>query len=156
MTTTSKKRRVVSPRNTELGWIHQAKSKLQMQEDDYRQMLWTQARVHSSKDLDAGGRKRVLAYFASLNNRPAAPQRVKKPLSSMEKKVWAMWYELEAQGKVSKPASTHARAAALRTFVKRQTGVDALSFCNSAQLINLVESMKEWIARKVSDPGAPS
>lgn len=156
MNTPLKKRRVISPRNTELGWIHQAKTKLQMSDADYRQMLWTQARVHSSKDLDAGGRKRVLAYFASLTSRPVAPQRAKKPLCSMEKKVWAMWYELEAQGKVSKPASTHARAAALRAFVKRQTGVDALSFCNSAQLVNLVESMKEWIARKVTAPGAPS
>lgn len=144
MSAAARPRRAI-PRNVELGRIHQAKARLQMTDPDYRAMLWAQAQVHSSAELDAAGRQRVLAYLTSLNRSPRKPK--KPPLTAAERKVWALWYELESIGRIAKPASTQARAAALRKFVKRQTGVDDLAFCSSDQLASLTESMKKWVKR---------
>lgn len=42
-------------RNAALGQIHKAKKLLCMTDDEYRQMLLTQANVNSAADLDAPG-----------------------------------------------------------------------------------------------------
>jgi phage gp16-like protein len=50
-------------RNRELAQIHIARSQLGMDDENYRNVLWTVARVKSSKDLDWSGRKRVLDHM---------------------------------------------------------------------------------------------
>ena len=50
-------------RNSELAQIHIAQAQLGMDDDTYRNVLWTVARVRSSKDLDWSGRKRVLDHM---------------------------------------------------------------------------------------------
>lgn len=50
-------------RKRELAQIHIAKGQLGMDEETYRAMLWTVARVKSAADLDWTGRKRVLEHF---------------------------------------------------------------------------------------------
>ena len=52
-------------RNRELAQIHIARSQLGMDDETYRSVLWTVARVTSSKDLDWSGRKRVLDHMKS-------------------------------------------------------------------------------------------
>lgn len=66
-------------RNGDLARIHIAKQQLQMSEDDYRAMLWTQGRVKSSADLDHAGRRRVLDYLASIGFKPTAGKSAKRP-----------------------------------------------------------------------------
>ncbi|MDP1681058.1 MAG: regulatory protein GemA [Burkholderiales bacterium] len=50
-------------RKRELAQIHIAKAQLGMDDETYRAMLWTIARVKSAADLDWAGRKRVLDHF---------------------------------------------------------------------------------------------
>lgn len=50
-------------RNRELAQIHIAKTQLGMEDETYRAMLWTVARVKSAADLDWTGRKRVLEHM---------------------------------------------------------------------------------------------
>lgn len=56
-------------RNSQLARIHIEAKRLGLDDETYRAMLWTVARVRSAKDLDAGGRQRVLDHLASRSNR---------------------------------------------------------------------------------------
>ncbi|MHB1333416.1 MAG: gp16 family protein [Sulfuriferula sp.] len=49
-------------RKRELAQIHIARQQLGMDDDTYRAMLWTVARVKSAADLDWAGRKQVLDH----------------------------------------------------------------------------------------------
>lgn len=46
--------------------IHVAKTRLGIEDNDYRAILWVVARVFSSKDLDQAGFADVIAYFEKL------------------------------------------------------------------------------------------
>lgn len=50
-------------RKRELAQIHVAKAQLGLDDDTYRAMLWTVARVKSAADLDWAGRKKVLDHL---------------------------------------------------------------------------------------------
>lgn len=50
-------------RKRELAMIHVAKKDLGMDDETYRQMLWTIARVKSAADLDSAGRKQVIDHL---------------------------------------------------------------------------------------------
>lgn len=54
-----------SIRNRELAQIHIAKAQLGLDDDTYRDMLWTIGRVRSAGDLDHAGRRRVLEHLTS-------------------------------------------------------------------------------------------
>ena len=66
-------------RNGDLAKIHVAKKSLSMSDEDYRAMLWTQGRVHSSADLDHAGRQRVLDHLKACGFKPAAAKNTKRP-----------------------------------------------------------------------------
>ncbi|MEX2338248.1 MAG: regulatory protein GemA [Aquisalimonadaceae bacterium] len=53
-------------RTRELAAIHAAKRDLLLDDDAYRAMLWSVARVRSAADLDAGGRRRVLDHLKAV------------------------------------------------------------------------------------------
>src|SRR3569832_562496 len=57
-------------RARELGMIHVAKKQLQLDDDAYRAMLWSVARVQSAADLDAAGREAVIAHLKARGFRP--------------------------------------------------------------------------------------
>jgi hypothetical protein len=65
-------------RNKELGQIHMAKAKLGLDDETYRSMLWTVARVRSSADLDHAGRRRVIEHLKSRGWESSKPTS-KKP-----------------------------------------------------------------------------
>ncbi|MDD5176780.1 MAG: DUF1018 domain-containing protein [Sterolibacterium sp.] len=54
-----------SARNSELAAIHCAKKELGLDDETYRDMLWTIARVRSAGDLGWTDRKRVLDHLKS-------------------------------------------------------------------------------------------
>lgn len=66
-------------RNSDLTKIHVAKRALNMSEEDYRAMLWTQGRVHSASDLDHAGRQRVLDYLTACGFKPSTAKQTKRP-----------------------------------------------------------------------------
>jgi len=57
-------------RNRELAQIHIAKVQLALDDETYRAMLWTVARVKSAGDLDFTGRKRVLEHMRARGFTP--------------------------------------------------------------------------------------
>lgn len=62
-------------RARELAAIHVARRMLGLDEETYRLMLWTVARVHSAADLDHAGRQAVLDHLRAprLPSVPARP-----------------------------------------------------------------------------------
>jgi phage gp16-like protein len=75
-------------RNADLAKIHVGKKQLNMSDEDYRAMLWTQGRVHSSKDLDHAGRASVLDYLKAIGFKAEAKpgtQRRQRPTPAPEK-----------------------------------------------------------------------
>lgn len=62
-----------SPRARDLAAIHATVKQLGMDDDTYRDMLWTVARVRSAGDLDFAGRKRVLDHLRAIGGRFERP-----------------------------------------------------------------------------------
>lgn len=57
-------------RRNDLAKIHVAKKQLGLDDETYRDMLWTLARVRSAADLDDAGRKAVLEHLQARGFRP--------------------------------------------------------------------------------------
>jgi len=64
-------------RRRDLAKIHLAAQQLGMDDDTYRDMLWTVARVRSAGELDQHGRKSVLDHLRAVGWVPRA--RTKRP-----------------------------------------------------------------------------
>ena len=78
-------------RNNELAQIHLARQQLGMDDDTYRNVLWTVARVRSSRDLDWSGRKRVLDHMKAcgFKVRPKRLPTAHKPLAMTKEAIEA-------------------------------------------------------------------
>lgn len=118
-------------RNGDLAKIHIAKQQLCMSDADYRAMLWTHGRVHSSKDLDHTGRQRVLDYLATLGFKPTVSKAAKRPsrptpAPDKMKLVRRIRAQLISLGR--KP-DEYADGIAKKMF-----GVDFFEWCNHDQL----------------------
>lgn len=133
-------------RNRELAQIHIAKKDLGLDDETYRAVLFTVARVHSSADLDFHGRNAVLRHFKARGwiNKPARKAKISRPLASddQSRKIRALWLELHAAGAVADPSE-----AALASYVKRITTVDALQWLTTAQASRVIETLKKWLDR---------
>lgn len=132
-------------RNRELAQIHIARQQLGMDEETYRAMLWAVGRVNSAKDLDWTGRKRVLDHLkkSGFKVKPAKSAKTRELASDMQsKKIRAMWLELHQAGEVRDPSE-----AALASFVKRHTKVEALQWLSGDQARRIIEHLKQWLAR---------
>lgn len=66
-------------RGKELGMIHVAKKQLRLDDEAYRAMLWSVARVRSAADLDAAGREAVIAHLKARGFRPTTKRRARPP-----------------------------------------------------------------------------
>ncbi len=90
-TTAKPKQSAASIRNRELAQIHIARSQLGMDEDAYRAVLWTVARVRSAKDLDWAGRKQVLDHLKAcgFKVRPKKLATAHKPLALSKEAIEA-------------------------------------------------------------------
>ncbi len=117
-------------RKRELAMIHVAKSQLGLDDDAYRDMLWTVARVRSAADLDWAGRKKVLDHLKAKGfkskTRPA-PAKYKSVLVS---KIRAL---LIAAG--NKP-DAYADGMARHMFK-----VERFEWCDPAQLRKIIAAL---------------
>ena len=59
-------------RRRDLAAIHAAKRDLALDDDTYRDLLWTIGRVRSSADLDQAGRSKLLDHFRACGWKPVA------------------------------------------------------------------------------------
>ena len=133
--------------------IHTLKSKLGLSDDDYRALLVNLTGKNSSKALGVQEQARVRDHMQHLGERLGVlkPTRqrsfaqTRAAASPRERKVWALWNQLHRDGVIQNHS-----APALNAWVKRQVGVDALRFCNAAQLDSCIEGLKDWQRRGAS------
>lgn len=139
------KRNGTQLRNAELAQIHIARAQLGIDEDTYRAVLWTVARVRSSKDLDWTGRKKLLEHFKAKGWKPAPPKRAKAatPASKgQEGMIRALWADLHAAGKVRVDTD-----AALSVWLVRNKWPQRIEWLSSTQMTSAIEGLKKWLAR---------
>lgn len=139
------KRNGTQLRNAELAQIHIAKTQLGLDDETYRDVLWTVARVRSSKDLDWTGRKTLLEHFKAKGWKPTAPKKAKaaRPASAgQEGLLRALWADLHAAGKVRVDTD-----AALGVWLHRNKWPERVEWLSSAQMTTAIEALKKWLAR---------
>lgn len=134
-------------RRADLAQIHIAKEQLGLDDETYRDMLFTIGRVRSSADLDYAGRRKVLEHMKSRGYRPGRGRGSRYADDPLSRKILALWLEMRDQGVIE-----NASNAALRAFLKRQTGVERLEWLNNKQADVVIESLKSWLEREA--PGS--
>jgi hypothetical protein len=145
----------VDDRSADLRQIHALQRQLGLSADDASALKLTLTGVASSGDMSAPQRAKLLAHLRKLVHgsaagcgaaRSALPRakvtRARPALSQLQKLIWALWQQLADAGKVE-----DRRATALAAYIKRQSGVDQLSWLQGAQAAFVVESLKKWLAR---------
>ena len=124
-------------RTRDLAMIHIAKKDLGLDDDTYRDMLWTVARVRSSGELDHAGRDSVLKHLKSRGWQPKRggvkiepPKNVKLSSVALIGKIGALLTVLE------KPWA-YADGMALKMFK-----VEKLTWCKPQQLHKIVAALE--------------
>lgn len=129
-------------RNIDLAKIHLAKKQLGLDDETYRAMLWTVARVNSAADLDQYGRSKVLQHLKSRGFK-LTRGRVKGPRAGL---VYHIWNRMCLAGVV------HQRGLGgwLQANTKRFNGIGFLApeFCSSQALNQVIEQLKQWADRE--------
>lgn len=130
-----------SVRRRELGHIHQGKSALRWSDDDYRFHLSNLTGKRSAADLDATGRRLVLAHMASLGYTPKAAKF--RPFDQAEKIKW-LWRKIGEAGGLRDP-----NPSALLAFVGRTTGmcVADVKFLPTREASQVIEALKAMLDR---------
>jgi hypothetical protein len=127
--------------------IHVAKKQLGLDDDTYRAVLVRVTGVSSSRDMSPAQRQAVLDEMRRLGFEPAAGARsngARKPLEGpFARKLQALWIAAWNLGLVR-----DRRDEALSAFVRRQTGIDHVSFLrDAADGKKAIEALKGWLAR---------
>lgn len=122
-------------RNADLAKIHIAKKQLGLDDEAYRAMLWTVARVKSSADLDEYGRKRVLEHMRRGGFKPASNKTFPgRPHNCDEHPQLLKIEALLADA--SRPWS-YADA-----LVKKMFGKDRIAFCDPDEWQRLIAALE--------------
>lgn len=144
-------------RNVELAKIHIAAQQLGMDDDTYRDMLWSIGRVRSAKDLDLAGRQAVLAHLVGCGWVDSNANRARggKPAHTYKKGSQAalirhLWTRLAQAGQVQDGSDR-----ALRAFVRSQSaphhpqraGWDDPRLLPRSAAGHIIEHLKQWCER---------
>lgn len=127
-------------RKSELAQIHVAKSQLGLDDETYRAMLWTVARVKSAADLDWAGRKKVIDHLKAkgFKIKGQQPRQAHKPLAlsktAIESKIG---WQLGQLGK----GWDYAYGVARRVV----PGMDKFEFLSAAQLGDVSSALERTI-----------
>lgn len=135
-------------RKRELAQIHIARQQLGMDDDIYRDMLWSVARVRSAADLDWVGRKRVLDHlvgcgFKVKTKKMAAPH---KGLALTKQDIEA---KIACQLKALCKEWPYAHGVARRIFPE----VSAFEFLTPAQLGKVSSALERTIRFRQKERG---
>lgn len=130
-----------SARRRELGHIHQGKSALRWSDDDYRFHLCNLTGKRSAAELDATGRRLVLAHMASLGYTPKAAKF--RQFDQAEKIKW-LWRKIGEAGGLRDPSPS-----ALLTLVGRTTGMGVadVKFLPTQEASQVIEALKAMLDR---------
>jgi len=134
--------------------IHVAKGKLGLDDATYRAILEHRTGKTSSKDMSMSELEAVLEHMRGIDKaglvftpKPAAKAKAKCLADDPQsRKIRSLWLTLRDLGAIQDSSE-----AALRAFVKRQTGnergVEGLEWLNNYQATKVIESLKQWVGR---------
>ena len=128
-------------RRRDLAFIHMAAVSLGMDTKDkdpnseYRSMLWTLARVRSSKDLDFAGRKRVREHLEACGYQ-SKPGRKPFPGRPHNVDIHPQLRKIEALLADAKRPWAYADGMAEKMF-----GKDKVAFCNSEEWQKIIAAL---------------
>lgn len=136
-------------RRADLAKIHMAKKALGWDDGQYREILWSVCRARSSAELDFAGRKRMLDHLAKCGWK-ARPGGTGRSLAAdpQSKMIRGLWLELHEMGYVRDPSE-----AALSSWLRRETRVQALQWLEPVQAQRTIEKLKQWRDRDASRVG---
>lgn len=125
--------------------IHIARKQLGLDEDTYRAVLLRAAGITSTADAGPSHLDAILAEMRRLGWKPKPAARhgaARRPLSAKAqiRMIYAVFNDLRPHLAVGDDST-------LRAFVRRQTGLDAPEFLDSAQANKVLEGLKAWRAR---------
>jgi hypothetical protein len=121
--------------------VHIAKKELALADESYRAILERITGRASSKDCSERQLEQLIAEFKRLG---WVPRKAANPPSAKPwvRKIYALWRDAGIVGAVD-----NASKAALRAFVKRQTGKSAPEFCSPSEANKVSEGLKAMIRR---------
>jgi len=130
----------IDHRKRELAMIHVAKKQLAMDDESYRAILYACGRVQSSKDLDYGGRQRVIEHLKKCgfvvakpkarSNHPGRPHNINSANRGPQ------------LGKIEALLTDASREWAYADGIsKRMFGIERVSLCHEGQLQKLIAAL---------------
>lgn len=132
-------------RRAMLAKIHVAKKQLQLDEDDYRQILLDETGRTSAGDCTEAELERAIKRFEALGFKPlpkAGPVANRPAQHPVARKARALWISLYHLGAVDKPSEQ-----ALEAFAKRQLKCERLVWADQRQGFKLIEALKAMAVR---------
>lgn len=128
-------------RNAELAKIHVAKKQLGLDDDTYRAMLWSVARVRSAGDLDYAGRRRVIEHLSSRGFKAVVKK--PKPATGWE---WVNNAAEEKKPMLRKIAvilreAGRGREYLEQTMLPNMFHVEKIEFCTPKQLHDVITAL---------------
>lgn len=125
-------------RNRELAQIHIAKKQLALDEETYRAMLWSVARVRSAGELDFTGRKQVLAHLKARGFKTGKPKnpRAGRPSNMDHADRGPSLRKIEALLADAGRAWAYADGMAKKMF-----HVEKVAWCSTDQLHSIVAAL---------------
>ena len=122
---------VSDSRRTDLAKIHMAKKQLGLDDDCYRDMLWTIARVRSAADLDEHGRKVVINHLKKCGARFTRKRRIRPAGSKREQlaKIQAFLAEARRPDSYADGMSKH------------MFNVEKIEWCTPEQLGKIIAAL---------------
>jgi phage gp16-like protein len=129
----------VRRRNSMLGKVHVARKALNLNEDDYRNILMQETGHDSAKHCTEQQLERVLGRFEALGWKPL-PKATGKGVAQnpMARKARALWISLYHLGVVRS-----CDEKALEAFAKRQIGCERLVWAKQSDGFKLIEALKK-------------
>ena len=144
-------------RRIDLAKIHIARKQLGLEDEVYRAIVRrVSARyriepAESSAVLDPRERAALLAELSSLGFKVAPPRAKREDWiegrNPHTRKLLACWFDLVRAG-----ASKHPGKKALRHFIRRATGKEAIEWLSPEECSKVIEELKAW-HRRVSERG---
>ena len=126
-----------SDRRALLAKVHIARKALALEEDSYRALVLRITGHDSAGDCADTALVALLDEFKRLGF-TAAKRKSEKPFVRL---IYALWKELQ-------PHLTDGSREALRSFVRRQTGVVQPEWLDAAQANKVTEGLKAWLKRE--------
>lgn len=126
----------------QLAMVHIARKDLGWTEETYRDVMFATTGKESAKALTP---HELNKFLDECKRRGWKPKRATRKTSAVPqvRKVWQLWKELCESGVAREPTR-----AALRSFVKRMTGVADPEWLSPEQAGVVIEALKAWKARE--------